>query len=101
MDGWALGAPLHPFLPFLRGMLPLNSALGLDFLFPWDGKGSRLLSRSEEDWRVGGWAPGGAGVRFLTVPAGGIPAKEEAGSELRKLSPDCVGGPAGRRAAVS
>lgn len=32
------------------------------------------------------------GVSLLTIPAGGIPTKEEEGSELKALSPGCVGG---------
>lgn len=57
--------------------------------------------RESTGGRVGAWRNRRSGVRFLMIPAGGIPAKEEAGSELKKLSPDCVGGQAGRRVAVS
>lgn len=80
-------------------MLTLNSTLGFGFLLLWDVRGPRQLSRREKGtggW-VGAWRNRRLGVRFLKIPAGGIPAKEEAGSKLKKLSPDCVGGQAGRR----
>lgn len=40
-----------------KGMLPLNSISGFGFIFLWDVKGPRLLSRSEEA-PVGGWQGG-------------------------------------------
>lgn len=83
------------FTPFSsglgKGMLLLNSTLGIGFIFLWDVKGPRLSAGVRKRWWVGGWA--GAwrnmrlGVRFLMIPAGYIPAKEEADSELKKLSP--------------
>lgn len=53
------------------------------------------------DGRVGACSNRCLGVRFLMIPAGGIPAKEEAGSELKKLPPACVGGQVGGHVAMS
>lgn len=45
-------------------MLPLNSLSDFGFMFLWDVKSPRLLSRSEKAL-VGGWVHGGTGVQVL------------------------------------
>lgn len=69
-------------------MLPLSGTWGFGFIFLRDVKSPRLLGRSEGAL-VGGWVGTRKnrrlGVRLLMIPAGGIPTKKEAGSELRKL----------------
>lgn len=81
------------FTPFSsrlgKGMLPLHSTSGFGFIFLWNEKGHRLLSRRKH------WGVGGGWRREQTSrsqapddPHSGDPAREEAGPDLKKFSAD-------------